>query len=191
MGPPRVVPKGEVAASDAPNARLRSMVDEHYPFIWRQLRRLGLSAEGAEDVAQRVFLVAFKRLEGVKIGSERAFFFGIARRMASDARKSAAARHEAPARSASDAVDPTPSADELVDRRRARELLDEALDSMEDDLRTVFVLFELEEMKTSQIADLLAIPVGTVASRLRRSREAFQEIAKRLKARRGLQRATT
>jgi len=87
--------------------------------------------------------------------------------------------------------DTAPHADELVERKRARALLDEALDSMEDDLRTVFVLFELEEMKTSEIADLLAIPVGTVASRLRRSRDEFQEIMKRLNARRRLRRVTT
>lgn len=192
MGPPRVVPKGEVVSvRGASDARLRSMVDGQYAFIWRQLRRLGLSVEGAEDVAQHVFLVASKRLESVNIGSERAFLFGIARRMASDARKSAAARHEAPARGASDAADTAPHADELVERKRARALLDEALDSMEDDLRTVFVLFELEEMKTSEIADLLAIPVGTVASRLRRSRDEFQEIMKRLNARRRLRRVTT
>ena len=53
---------------------------------------------------------------------------------------------------------------------------------MEFDIRTVFVLFEIEEMTTSEIATLLAIPAGTVASRLRRAREEFQMKIARLHA---------
>jgi RNA polymerase sigma-70 factor (ECF subfamily) len=62
-------------------------------------------------------------------------------------------------------------------------LLDEVLDAMTMDLRTVFVLFELEELPTAEIARLLEIPVGTAASRLRRAREEFHVLAKRVRAR--------
>ena len=51
---------------------------------------------------------------------------------------------------------------------------DEVLDVMPIDLRTVFVLFELEGMSTVEIAPVLGIPVGTASSRLRRAREEFQ-----------------
>ncbi len=51
------------------------------------------------------------------------------------------------------------------------------------EMRAVFVLFELEEMPSTEIAEVLAIPIGTVASRLRRAREEFQRIVARLKAR--------
>jgi len=37
----------------------------------------------------------------------------------------------------------------------------------------VFVLFELEERSAREIAALLAIPVGTAKSRLRRARDEF------------------
>jgi RNA polymerase sigma-70 factor (ECF subfamily) len=50
------------------------------------------------------------------------------------------------------------------------------------ELRTVFVLFELEEMTASEIAQTLDIPPGTVASRLRRAREIFHEQSRRLRA---------
>jgi RNA polymerase sigma-70 factor (ECF subfamily) len=43
------------------------------------------------------------------------------------------------------------------------------------DLRAVFVLFELEELTMMEIATMSDIPPGTVASRLRRARQAFQE----------------
>ena len=79
-------------------------------------------------------------------------------------------------------VDNKPSAENLLDERRARELLDRVLDSMEEKLREVFVLFELEEIEIPAIAEILEIPVGTVGSRLRRAREEFSAIAKRVRA---------
>jgi len=42
------------------------------------------------------------------------------------------------------------------------------------DLRTVFILSELEGMTMPEVAALLEVPVGTAASRLRRAREAFR-----------------
>jgi RNA polymerase sigma-70 factor, ECF subfamily len=44
----------------------------------------------------------------------------------------------------------------------------------------VFVLFELEEMTGLEIAHVLKLAPGTVASRLRRAREAFHDGVKRL-----------
>jgi RNA polymerase sigma-70 factor (ECF subfamily) len=45
---------------------------------------------------------------------------------------------------------------------------------MENDLRTVFVLYEFEEMSMAEIAATIRIPQGTVASRLRRARVEFK-----------------
>ncbi|HEX2674449.1 MAG TPA: sigma-70 family RNA polymerase sigma factor, partial [Polyangiaceae bacterium] len=83
------------------------------------------------------------------------------------------------------AIDPSPTALDLLARRQARSLLDQALDALPEDLRVVFVLYELEEQTAAQIAALLDLPPGTVASRLRRARAEFEQIAKRLKARGG------
>jgi RNA polymerase sigma-70 factor (ECF subfamily) len=46
----------------------------------------------------------------------------------------------------------------------------EALEQLEDDFRLVVVLCDIEEMDYAQIAQVLAIPVGTVKSRLHRAR---------------------
>jgi RNA polymerase sigma-70 factor (ECF subfamily) len=64
-------------------------------------------------------------------------------------------------------------------------VLDGILDAMPMDLRTVFTLFELEAMTMVEIAQVLSIPAGTVASRLRRGREIFHAEAKRLRERAG------
>ena len=56
---------------------------------------------------------------------------------------------------------------------------------MPDDLREVFVLFEIEEISIQDIAVTLEIPIGTVGSRLRRARQAFQQAVTRHRARIG------
>jgi RNA polymerase sigma-70 factor (ECF subfamily) len=168
----------ERAAVD--DQRLRRMLDEYFDFVWRSLRRFGLSDDRAEDAAQQVFMIASRKLDVIPTESERSFLFGTAMRVAADVRRTAAYRREVAHPDAGlDLVDAT-LPDELLDQRRARETLDRILDAMELELRTVFVLFEIEEMSTAEIASLVGIPHGTVASRLRRAREDFESRIARL-----------
>jgi len=51
----------------------------------------------------------------------------------------------------------------------------EAVVVMGPDLRTVFALYEFEEMSMTEIAGVLRIPRSTVASRLRRGRANFRQ----------------
>lgn len=166
--------------------RLRAIFDAHYDFAWRFLRRLGLDHATAEDGAQQVFMVVSRRLHDIEQGRERAFIAGTAVRVASRLRK-ALRQNDAPATEADaageePAGDPTPEA--LVERKRQREILDAILGELEEDLRVVLVLAEVDGFGKREIAELLGIPEGTAASRLRRAREAFQEGLKRHLARR-------
>jgi RNA polymerase sigma-70 factor (ECF subfamily) len=178
------VPGGATCAL-APDhdARIRALLADHYNFVWRQLRRLGLPADHAEDAAQQVFVVASRRVADILPGSERSFLFGTARRIAAELRRKTGRRPDAAPESLAETPDAAPLADELVDRRRARAMLDDVLDGMQEDVRAVFILFELEELTIAQIAELMELPIGTVGSRLRRGRNEFREVAKRLKAR--------
>jgi RNA polymerase sigma-70 factor, ECF subfamily len=160
------------------------MAVDNFQFIWRSLRRLGVPPEIADDAAQRVFEIASRRLAEIEEGHERAFLFKTAILVATEARRAAArSRDSAGDEAIATIADPGPDPEEATDRKRKRLLLDAALDQMTMDLRTVFVLFELEELATAEIAALLEIPMGTVGSRLRRAREQFQEQAKRIRAR--------
>jgi RNA polymerase sigma-70 factor (ECF subfamily) len=176
-----VVQRG-TSAQDAvaADARLRSILEEQYDFVWRTLRRLGLDSGEADDGAQQAFLVASRRLAEIRVGGERAYLFGIAYRVAADARKRSARRHEKPSEDVGEVIDPAPTADERIDQERARALLDAALARLPMELRLVFTLHELEEMSMSEIAQVLGIPSGTVASRLRRAREEFEAIVARM-----------
>jgi RNA polymerase sigma-70 factor (ECF subfamily) len=154
------------------------MFKSHHLLIWRTLRRLGLTEDGAADGTQQAFLIAAERVQEIREGSERAFLFGTAIRLArSSHRRNNRCQLEA---DMDTRVDPRPRADEATNRHSASELLDRVLRRMDEDLVTVFVLFELEGMSTPEIAELLQIPVGTAASRLRRARLAFRAAAQRL-----------
>jgi RNA polymerase sigma-70 factor (ECF subfamily) len=166
--------------------RLRELVDANFDFIWRSLRRLGVSPVDSDDGAQRVFLVASRRLEDIQSGRERAFLFSTACHVAREMRRAASRRPEALLEHAVEGeaiADSAPDPEQCADRKQTRALLDDVLDGLPMEARTVFVLFEMEELNVPEIAALLDIPVGTVASRLRRARELFRAGALRLRAR--------
>ena len=62
---------------------------------------------------------------------------------------------------------------------------------MELEQRAAFILFEIEDMTGPEVAEALAVPVGTAYSRLRAARQAFEaalertEVDERLLLRRG------
>jgi RNA polymerase sigma-70 factor (ECF subfamily) len=149
--------------SPSHDKRLRKMLDAHFDFLWRSLRRLGLSDDRADDATQQVFMVAAAKLDVIPPENERSFLFGTALRVASDIRRSAAYRREVPEAEPGADLEGGLRPDDLVEQRDARLLLDRVLDELPFELRTVFVLFEIEELTSAEIATLLEIPAGTVA----------------------------
>jgi RNA polymerase sigma-70 factor (ECF subfamily) len=159
------------AAQSRRDARIRSMVDSHFDPVWRALSRLGVSPASVDDATQQVFLVASRRLDEIDARGERAYLLGVALRVASDARRLVARRREVPIDETAEIADHSgPAIEELIDEKRDRERLTGYLASMPDDLREAFVLFELEELSAPKVAELLGVPAGTVASRVRRAR---------------------
>lgn len=155
-------------------ARLRRLVESELDFIWRTLRGLGVPAEAADDAAQQVFWIAARKLDAIAVGSERSFLFATAKGVAANARRSLSRNREHfDADAIAATVDQAPDPEEVASTREAQRILEQLLEAMPEDLRTVFVLFELEGQTAAAIAELLAVPPGTVASRLRRARELF------------------
>jgi len=171
------------ALSKADAARFRAMVDANYDFIWRSLRGLGVPAASIDDAAQQVFWTASQKLSTISGGSERSFLFATARGIASNARRSQHRNRELLDDEAiASHIDRAPDPEQVAASREARRLLDRILDGLAEDLRAVFLLYELEGQTMAEIASLLGTPMGTVASRLRRAREEFQNAARRYQA---------
>jgi len=161
--------------------RLRRDVRDNYEFLWRSLRRLGVAHASVEDAVQQVLVVFARRIDDVHPGAERAFLFATATRVAADFRNKQRRSREDPASDRLDAhASPAPSAEQLIDQGRARELFDLVLAELPIDLRAVFILFELEQMTMATIAEILDLRPGTVASRLRRARAMFERTASRM-----------
>lgn len=157
--------------------RLRACVGAHLPAVWRLLRRSGVPAGESDDAAQKVFLVFARRLSDVLPGRELSFLLRTALRVASEARRSQRRRREVlgvPVEAQrSNAAGP----EAQLLQREALEQLDAILMQMDEPLRVAFVLYELEQMTMAEIAEKLEVPLGTVASRLRRARERFELLA--------------
>ncbi len=159
-------------------AKLRRLTADNLRFIGRLLGTLGVAFEDLEDAAQQVFLVFSDRFDDIQPGSERSFLVGTAYRVTADLRRKRKAPRELPHERADldERGHEGPGPDELTDQKRARQVLDAVLDAMGQELRAVFVLFEIEGLTTPEIAAALNVPIGTAASRLRRAREQFREL---------------
>lgn len=162
---------------------LKQLFATHYASVFRLLRRFGVAPAELDDAAQEVFWVAARRLGEIQPGREHAFLYGVALRIASNVlRRQKSVPPTTELEASPGLMDEQPSPEQQLEQRRARELLDLVLGQMPLELRTTFVLFELEGLPVKNIADLEEIPLGTASSRLRRAREEFSAIAKRLRA---------
>lgn len=161
------------------DARVRVLIDRHFDFVWRSLRRLGVRESDVDDAAQDVFVVAVRRLDDILEERERAFLFGAAVRVCSTRRRFARRHPEDACGSSDDHVLTLPDPEKLVQLRQARQLVDDVLGSLSEELRSVFVLAELEELSVREIAEREGLPEGTVSSRLRAARAKFSAAVER------------
>jgi RNA polymerase sigma-70 factor, ECF subfamily len=164
---------GAPGRTRAEQRRLEALVAGQLDTAARIIRHLGTPAQEVEDLVQQAFSVTAARLADIAPGKDRAFLIETAVRLAASAQRARARTREIATADLPEVPDGAAGPDELSDQRRALQVLDRVLDGMEHDLRTVFVLFEIEGMTMAEIAIVLQVPPGTVASRLRRAREEF------------------
>lgn len=176
-----VTPSTDAKPASPPAARLQGGRDglptlpqifrEYAPFTWRALRRLGVPESDVEDVCQEVFVVVHRKLGDFEGRSSlKTWIYGICARTASDYRRSGRVRREvvtdAPPEGSHEA-----SQHDVLQMREARKALDRILDQLDDDKRSVFVLYEIEELTMAEVAEALQCPLQTAYSRLHAARK--------------------
>jgi len=167
---PSVSEEGRPSAGD-----FEAVFRAHVPYVWRVLRRLGVRPADVEDVCQEVFLVVHRRFASFHGGSSmRTWIYGITTRVASEYRRRPYRRHEEPAGEALQEVPGSADPDAELDRKRALDFLDLALEKLDQDKREVFVLFEVEEMAMVDVAAAVGCPVQTAYARLYAARRIVQ-----------------
>jgi RNA polymerase sigma-70 factor (ECF subfamily) len=173
-------------AEPAVTPSFEAVYEEHFAFVWRSLRRLGVPDRSLDDGAQDVFIVVHRRLGDFEGRSSlRSWLFAIARRVAHDHRRRIGRkeRTEELPEAVADPRGATPAHD--AERAEAVRVLHEILGGLDDDKREVFVLAELEQMTVPEIADAIGANVNTVYSRLRAARQGFEAAVARRLARQG------
>ena len=144
---------------------------DNFAFVWRVLRRLGIPVPQLEDAAQEVFVIVHRRRDRWTHGSARSWLFGIARRVASDVRRSNR-RGDRRLRAVAD-VPPPPQ--DPSGRMEAADFVARVLEEMDPDKRIVFVLADIEGLTAQEIGDALDVNVNTIYARLRAARQLFKQ----------------
>jgi RNA polymerase sigma-70 factor, ECF subfamily len=159
----------------------------HLPFVWRNLRRLGVPDSLVEDAAQDVFLVVHRRWQSwqAERSSIETWLFGIVLRVAHNHRRAQRRRlawllpsHE---REVQEAASPADGPVELLARREAVAIFERALVKMDEDKRAVFLMIDVEQMTVPEAAAALGINLNTAYWRLRKARMAFRGALARLR----------
>lgn len=142
------------------------IVREHGVFVWRTLRRLGVREADIDDVCQEVFVVVHRKLaEFEPRASIKSWLYGICIRSAAAHRRKAPVRREVPTESPEEGTAAPGSPEASLASREALQMLDRALDALDDDKREVFVLYEVEELPMSEVAQIVGCPLQTAYSR--------------------------
>jgi RNA polymerase sigma-70 factor (ECF subfamily) len=186
--PRSVFLKDRAAAGSAEHApRVERIVNEHVDAVWRTARRLGIPTRDLDDVVQEVMLVVFRRIADIELTRERAFVLGATARVSANWRRSRRRHPEEPTDALDEVLGASPGmrrgapadAELMLERNEKLMILDGALHEMNEEQRSAFVMFELEQMTANEIARELGVPESTIVSRVRRAREAFRAFCER------------
>ena len=159
---------------------VRDVYERHADFVWRSLQHLGVKPSDLEDLGQEVFVVVHRRLASFDGRSKlTTWLFGICLHLVQRHRRRAYLRLEFLHAEPPERVDPSTPEAQYADAQ-SRRRLDLLLSKLSPERRATFVLFEVEGMSCEEIAELTAVPIGTVYSRLHLARQQVKKAAARL-----------
>ncbi len=149
------------------------LIDAYQNRIFGFVRRMVPNAEEAADVTQEVFIRAFQafhRFDGRC--SVRTWLFRIAYNLCVDRSRRAdrsiqeASMYVGDSEEAIEVADSRWQPDDLMLTEELADLVEKAIGSMSEKLRSVLLLHDREDLPYDEIAETLGVPVGTVKSRL-------------------------
>lgn len=160
------------------------LVEKYRDRVWRLAYNYLRDREDAWDVAQEGFVRAWQALPSFR--GQSAFYtwlFRIVMNVAADRARQRAARGRAfgTERVSEDEMERTTvsegdTPEEATARSEQRERIRRALDALPERHRTIIMLSDLEGLSYREIAEVLAIPMGTVMSRLHNARKRLRDV---------------
>jgi RNA polymerase sigma-70 factor (ECF subfamily) len=166
---------------------LGELYEAHVDFVWKSLARMGVREADRADVAHDVFVVVGRQLSGRRgTSSMRTWLYGICLRVASAYRRRAFRQREHSVGQVPETGEAgphsgveVPSPENALERRRTQEALARALDELPVARRALLVMYEVDDLSCSEIAEILGVPVGTVHSRLHKARNQLRRAFRR------------
>jgi RNA polymerase sigma-70 factor (ECF subfamily) len=149
---------------------------DHFHFVWRNLRRLGVPEAGLWDGAQEVFVVVHRRLDDYEArGALRSWLYSIVVRVARHVRRSAQRKPAFGSQDSAELADTTAAGPEQrAERNESVERLMALLATLDDAKREAFVLAELEGLTAPEIAAILNVNLNTIYARIRAARKQLE-----------------
>jgi RNA polymerase sigma-70 factor, ECF subfamily len=181
--PPSVPVRAQQMPSSAPSSGhppFAVLFREHFLGVLDAVQRFGVHPRHAEDVAQDVFVAVFKALE--RYDPSRPFkpwLKTIAYRTARDSLELGRSQERLTQTGQIDRIESAANPEQQLLATQAQTALNEVLQSLDADHRTIFLMAELDQLTQPEIAQALGIPESTVQSRLRRARVDFDQAAYR------------
>jgi RNA polymerase sigma-70 factor (ECF subfamily) len=160
-------------ASRAAVGTFRALYEDHYGFVYATVARMGVRPDAIDDVVHDAFLVVFRRWDDLPAQRQRAWLYGIARRVSSNVRKGdrrRARKHEALRYAHAQAED-------ARGRLEARTVLGRFVGTLTPEDRELFVLGAIEGLTGRELAAALSAPASTLYGRLEVLRRQFRRAA--------------
>ncbi|MBI4593655.1 MAG: sigma-70 family RNA polymerase sigma factor [Candidatus Rokubacteria bacterium] len=165
-------------------AAFEPLVEKYRERVWRLAYNYLHDREDAWDVAQEAFIRAWRALGSFR--GQSAFYtwlFRIAVNVAADRARQRAAQGRAfggervpEEEMERTMVTETAGPAEAAARAEQRDRIHRALDALPERQRTIIMLSDLQGLTYREIAEVLAIPIGTVMSRLHNARKRLREV---------------
>lgn len=172
------------AAAGGDEDAFAGLVRRHQRRVFNLARTLTGNEDEAEDLAQETFIRAYRGL--ARFRGDSAFTTWLYRITVNVFRSRRSRRSLWSRMFSTDgdaphavAIDASPASDVESSLVR-RDLIDKALARIPDDLRLAVTLRDVEGLEYREIADVLAIPIGTVMSRIFRGRQRLRTALERL-----------
>jgi RNA polymerase sigma-70 factor (ECF subfamily) len=168
------------AARRGDHRAFEALVVKYQDRIYRVVQRMVGGSDVVDDIAQEVFIRAYRSIGDFKGESSLyTWLYKIALNLCRNYYRTRGRRpvHEEIGEDGSATVLEAEggSPEDEVFRREFWEQLRRGLDGLAEEQREAVVLCDLEGMSYEEMADVMGIPIGTVRSRIFRGRRALQE----------------
>jgi RNA polymerase sigma-70 factor, ECF subfamily len=168
------------SAQDGDLDSFNCLVLHYQDMVYNQAYRMMGEPDYAADAAQDAFISAFRNIKSYRGGSFRAWLMRIVSNLCYDELRRRKRRPTTPLEPLDDTgeemetpvwlADPGETPEDSVGRGELGNAIQNCLDNLPDDFRSVVILVDLQGMDYGEAAEAIGKPLGTVKSRLARAR---------------------